>query len=111
MSFLVSVRDYLRRTWPRVQIAKTAITGDHVRTAFFYRAILAVPVHVTCLNVYYRTPRGITKSSARGSSEPRCQCKGSDSDGHFRKGFRHDEFLTAIGAYAVHEIRNLVEAH
>jgi len=100
VSFLISVRDYLRRTWPRVQIAKTAITGDHVRAAFFYRAILAVPVHVTCPNVYYCTPRSITKSSTGRGSEPRRRQKGGDANHQFRKGFRHDDpplFSSCLG--------------
>jgi hypothetical protein len=53
---MIFVRDHLRRSRPRVQIAKAAITGDHVWDAFFYRAVLAVPVHGTCPDVYYCAP-------------------------------------------------------
>ena len=85
------VRDYLSRARPWVQIAKAAITSDHVRDAFFYRAVLAVPVHSTCPDVYYCAPRGITKSLARRSSKRRCRSKSSDTKCQFRKGFQHDE--------------------
>src|SRR4029077_5979278 len=90
MSSLMFVCDCLRRTRPRVQIAKAAIAGDHVRDTFFYRAVLAVPVHVP-LEAYYCAPGGITISSAGRSSEPGCRSKGSDTNRQFRKGFGHDD--------------------
>jgi hypothetical protein len=91
VAFLVFVGNYLRRSRPRVQIAKAAITGDHVRDAFFYRAVLAIPVHVTCPDVYYCAPRGIAKSLARRSSKRRRRYKSSDTKRQFRKGFQHNE--------------------
>jgi hypothetical protein len=91
VSFLMFVCDYPRRTRPWVQIAKPAITGEHVRDAFFYRAVLAVPVHGACPDVYYCAPRGIAKSFAWRSSKRRCRCKSSDTKCQFRKGFLRDE--------------------
>jgi len=88
VSFLVLVCDSIRWTRPRVQIAKAAIAGDYVRDAFFYSAVLAVPVHVS-LEAYYCAPRGITISPAGRRSEPCCRRKGSDTNRLFRKGFRH----------------------
>jgi hypothetical protein len=111
LPFLMSVRDELRRSGPRIQIAKAAITGDHVRATFFNRAVLAVPVHVTWPDVYHSTPGGIAIGSTGRSSEPHNRRKCGDSGGHFPKAFRHDEFLVTIGALAVHTIPNQVEAH
>src|SRR5215469_17950458 len=62
VSLLMLVRDWIRRAGPRVQIAKSAITRDHVRNAFLHSAVLAVPVHVS-FEVYYCAPRGVTISS------------------------------------------------
>ena len=64
VAFLVFVGNYLRWTRPRIQIAKATITGDHIRNAFFYRAVLAVPIHGAGPDVYYCTPRRVTISSA-----------------------------------------------
>jgi hypothetical protein len=49
----VSVGDYLRRSRPRVQIAKAAITGEYVTqmVARLECAVLAVPVHGACSDV------------------------------------------------------------
>ena len=46
VSILIFVRDYLRRSRPRVQIAKAAITGEYVAqmVARLECAVLAVPV-------------------------------------------------------------------
>jgi hypothetical protein len=50
--FLMPVRDCLRRSRPRVQIAKTAIAGDHVRAAFFYRVVSAIPIYVPSRDIF-----------------------------------------------------------
>jgi hypothetical protein len=86
---LIFVRDYLRRSRPWVQIAKAAIAGQHIRIARLESAVLAIPVHSACPDVYYCSPRGITKSLARRSSKRRRRCKSSDTKPHFRKGFQH----------------------
>jgi hypothetical protein len=91
VSSWIFVGDRLRRSWPRVQIAKAAITGDHVRDAFFYRAVLAVPIHVALPDIDYCAPGGITICSAGRGSEPRRCRKGSDANCQFRKSFRHDD--------------------
>ena len=83
------VCDCLKRTRPRVQIAKSAITCDHVRNTFLHSAVLTVPVHVA-LEVHYSAPGGVTISLAGRGSEPGCRCKSSDTKCQFRKGFRHD---------------------
>jgi hypothetical protein len=83
----------LIRSWPRVQSAKAAITGDYVRAAFLNRAVLAVPVHVSAES-YYRAPGGITVSSAGRSSEPRRRRKGNNTNCQFRKG--HDNPSLAL---------------
>jgi hypothetical protein len=67
VSFLmIFVRDHLRRSWPRVQIAKAAITGEYVTqmVARLECGVLAVPVHGACPDVYYCAPRGIATRSA-----------------------------------------------
>jgi len=59
--FLMPVRDCLRRSGPRVQIAKTAIAGDHVRAAFFYRVVSAIPIYVPSRDIYHCAPWSITR--------------------------------------------------
>jgi hypothetical protein len=53
VSFLMLVRDWIRWSRPRVQIAKSAITGNDIRIARPESAVLAVPVHFS-FAVYYR---------------------------------------------------------
>ena len=57
----ISVGDYLRRSRPRVQIAKAAITGEYVAQmiARLECGVLAVPVHIAFSGIDYRAPRGI----------------------------------------------------
>ena len=66
VAFPVFVRDYLRRSGPRVQIAKAAITGEYVTqmVARLECGVLAVPVHVAFSEAYDCAPGGITISSA-----------------------------------------------
>jgi hypothetical protein len=80
MSFLIFVRDYLRRSRPGVQIAKAAITGEYVTqmVARLECGVLAVPVHSARPDVYYCAPRSITTSSARSSPQA-CYCR-NDGD-------------------------------
>src|SRR5271166_2488030 len=103
---LIFVRDHLRRSRPRVQIAKAAITGEHVRDAFFHRAVLAVPVHSTCPDVYYCAPRGIAKSLARRSSKRRRRCKSSDTKHQFRKGFQPNAHSSGFSYVFLNKHRN-----
>ncbi len=69
---LVFVGNYLGRSRPRVQIAKATIAGDYVREAFFYRAVMAVPVHRSSPDINHRAPRGITPRSTRRACQARC---------------------------------------
>jgi hypothetical protein len=90
VSFLMLVRDWIRWTRPRVQIAKSAITGNDIRIARLESAVLAVPVHFS-FAVYHRAPGGVTISLTGRSSEPCYDRNGSDTNCQFRKGFRHDD--------------------
>jgi hypothetical protein len=62
----MSVGDYLRRSRPRVQIAKAAITGEYVTqmVARLECGVLAVPVHAALSGINYRALRGIAKGVA-----------------------------------------------
>jgi hypothetical protein len=89
----MSVRGGLRRSRPRVQIAKAAITGEYVTqmVARLECGVLAVPVDVAWRDFYYCTPGGIARGVAGRSSEPSRRHKGGDTNCQFRKGFRHDD--------------------
>jgi hypothetical protein len=91
VSFLIFVRDYLRRSGPRVQIAKAAITGEYVTqmVARLECAVLAIPVHSACPDVNHRAPRGITISSARRGPKRHRRGERSTAQCQFRKGFCH----------------------
>jgi hypothetical protein len=58
VAFPVFVRDYLRRSRPRVQVTKASVTTNHIRIAGLECAVLAVPVHVFS-EVYDCAPGGI----------------------------------------------------
>jgi len=89
--FLMLVRDWIRWTRPRVQIAKSAITGNDIRIARLESAVLAVPIHLS-FAVYYRAPGGIAISSAGRSSKRRCGRKSRETKYQFCRGFfQHDE--------------------
>jgi hypothetical protein len=90
VSFLMLVCDWIRWIRPRVQIAKSAITGDDIRIARLESAILAVPVHFS-FAVDYRAPGGVTISLTGRSSEPCCDRNGSDTNCQFRRDFCHDD--------------------
>ena len=90
VSSLMFIGDCRSRTRPRVQIAKSAITRDHVRNAFLHSTVLAVPVHVS-FEVYYCAPGGVTISSTGRSSEPRYRHSRSETNCQFHKGFCHDK--------------------
>src|SRR6516164_8017022 len=89
------VCDCLRRTRPRVHVAKAAIAGEYITqmVARLERGVLAVPVHSAYPDINYRAPRGIARSSAGRSSKQRRRCKSSATKYQFRKGFQHDEAL------------------
>src|SRR5215469_7707842 len=91
VAFLVSVGNYLRRSRPRVQIAKAAIAGEYVTqmVARLECGVLAVPVNTASAEVYHRAPRGIAIGMAWRSSKRRCRCKSSDTKRQFRNGFQH----------------------
>jgi hypothetical protein len=84
------VHDRVGGTRPRVQIAKAAITGDDVGDTFFYRAVVAVPIHITCTDVDYCAPGRVTTSMTRASSPARRRRKCSDANDQFRASFNHD---------------------
>src|SRR6516225_3424718 len=90
VSFLMLVRDWIRWTRPRVQIAKSAITGNDIRIARLESAVLAVPVHFS-FAVYHRAPGGVTVSLTGGSSGPCYNRNGSETDCQFRRDFCHDD--------------------
>jgi hypothetical protein len=92
VSFLIFVRDCLRRSRPRVQIAKAAITGEYVTqmVARLECAVLAVPVHGSLSDINYRAPGGITISSAGRSPKRHRGGEHSNAKCQFRKGFFHD---------------------
>jgi hypothetical protein len=92
VSFLIFVRDYLRRSRPRVQIAKAAITGEYVTqmVARLECGVLAVPVHGALSDVNHRAPRGITISSAGRSPKRHRGGERSNAKCQFRNGFCHD---------------------
>ena len=58
------VRDYLRRSGPRVQVAKASVATNHIRIAGLECAVLAVPVHVFS-EVYDCAPGGIHVVTAK----------------------------------------------
>lgn len=45
----------------RVRIAPATIACEYIGAAFFYRTILAVPMHVTLAPRSYRAPRGLVR--------------------------------------------------
>jgi hypothetical protein len=94
VSFLMLVRDWIRWARPRVQIAKSAITRDHVRNAFLHSTVLAVPVHVS-FEVYHCAPGSVTISSTGCISEACYDRNGSDTNCQFRRGFCHDNLSLA----------------
>ena len=95
VAFRVFVGDYLRRSRPRVQSAKAAITGEYVTqmVARLECGVLAVPVHSALSDTNLRAPRGIARGMAWRSSKRRRRCKSSDTKRQFRKGFQHNEAL------------------
>ena len=86
VAFPVFVRNYLRWSRPRVQIAKAAITGEYVTilVTCLECFVLAVPVHVAFSKADDCAPGGITISSAGRASEPRCRRKSSNTKCQFR---------------------------
>jgi hypothetical protein len=90
VAFLVFVRNYPRRSRPRVQIAKAAITGEYVTqmVARLECGVLAVPVHGACPDVNHSAPRGIAISSAGRSPKRHRRGERSNAKCQFRKG--HD---------------------
>jgi hypothetical protein len=90
VSFLMLVRDWIRWTRPRVQIAKSAITGNDIRIARLESAVLAVPVNFS-FAVYHRAPGGVTISLTGRSSEARYDRNGSDTNCQVRRDSCHDD--------------------
>src|SRR6516162_6945359 len=99
VSFLMLVRDWIRWTRPRVQIAKSAITGNDIRIARLESAVLAVPVHFS-FAVYHRAPGGVTVSLTGGSSGPCYNRNGSETDCQFRRDFCQRRSL--LGFFSQH---------
>ena len=56
---MAPVRRILRRDRPekRVRLAKAAIAGNHVRSAIFYRIVLAIPFNEAAANLHNGAPR------------------------------------------------------
>ena len=92
VAVLIFVRDYLRRSRPRVQIAKAAITSEYVAqmVARLEREILTVPIHGACPDVNNRAPGGIAISSARRSPKRHRRGERSNAKRQFRYGFCHE---------------------
>jgi hypothetical protein len=88
--FLMSVRDYLSRSGPRVQITKTTITAEYVTqmVARLECGVLAVPVDGASADVYHGAPGGIARGMAWRSSKPCRYQKRGDTN---CEGFCHDD--------------------
>jgi hypothetical protein len=88
VAFRLFVGDYLRRSRPRVQIAKAAITGEYVAqmVARLECTVLAVPVHSALSDVNHRAPRGITISCAGRGPKRHRRGERSHAKCQFRKG-------------------------
>src|SRR5580704_18259473 len=63
---LAAIRARRRRSRPRIEIAKTAVAGDHVRRAFFDCTIFAIPDHVAA-EILHRAPRRVAERVAGGN--------------------------------------------
>jgi hypothetical protein len=58
------------RNWSiGVDVAKTAIAGDHIRHAFLDGPIAAVPIHVAHAEIYDGTPGRVPGRVARGRAK------------------------------------------
>jgi hypothetical protein len=93
---LVFVGNYLGRSRPWVQIAKATIASDYVRDAFFYRAVMAVPVHRSSPDINHRAPRGITTGSTRRACQARCHNGGHSNYQSREFGCDHREPFYAV---------------
>jgi hypothetical protein len=65
----------------RVRVAKTAIAGQHVRNASFYRPILTVPIRYAATEIDHRAPRRLFSLN-----RPRSNCY--DGNGHAGGGYK-----------------------
>jgi hypothetical protein len=59
-------RRVMRRHKAWIDVAKTAIAGDHMRRAFFGSAKFAIPHHVAGAEILHRAPRRIAEAAGLG---------------------------------------------
>lgn len=68
MLAVFGMRDGTSGWWrpPRVELAKAAIAGEHVRHAFFDSAVFALPFDVAGADVDDRAPGGVAIGESGG---------------------------------------------